>query len=381
MNKKKVLIIEDEKKDYKKIKNNIILQELSSVYDCDGLPTGSLSDLEKEALTKFRSSEDGALGRSMDFIAQTINNNYQEIRLIICDLKINNNNNAGRLIIEMIRLGHNFNFNKPWYGKEIPIVIISNLSNKELLEAFEKSDGKCFFLSKDSALSNDGSATLNSIMNSMARQFDEIYNNYDSIKKYKVALSFTGTNVDGIGKELKIRPFIQEVARALSGKYSTERVFYDMTHQEESNAKDKKVFANTYNNAEYVVVFISEGYKNKKSRWSSAEWEVIKKLDLRKKVIFVAIDSTLKEDEFKSCLEIDEIIYINMLGLCSDYNKLYNVEDSETVSYVKNNTQTMSFTQIAAYAIKNYCEKSTIIIKEAVELIINTIDERESKKK
>lgn len=154
-----------------------------------------------------------------------------------------------------------------------------------------------------------------------------------------------------------------------------------MTHQEESNAKDKEVFANTYNNAEYVVVFISEGYKNKKSRWSSAEWEVIKKLDLRNKVIFVAIDSTLKEDEFKSCLEIDEIIYINMLGLCSDYNKLYNVEDAETVSYIKNNIQIMSITQIAAYTIKNYCDKSETIIKEAVELIVNTINERESKKK
>ena len=153
-----------------------------------------------------------------------------------------------------------------------------------------------------------------------------------------------------------------------------------MTHQEESNAKDKEVFANTYNNAEYVVVFISEGYKNKKSRWSSAEREVIKKLDLRNKVIFVAIDSTLKEDEFKSCLEIDEIIYINMLGLCSDYNKLYNVEDAETVSYIKNNIQIMSITQIAAYTIKNYCDKSEIIIKEAVELIVNTINERESKK-
>ena len=69
-----------------------------------------------------------------------------------------------------------------------------------------------------------------------------------------------------------------------------------------------------------------------------------------------------------------------MLGLCSDYNKLYNVEDAETVSYIKNNIQIMSITQIAAYTIKNYCDKSEIIIKEAVELIVNTINERESKK-
>ena len=70
-----------------------------------------------------------------------------------------------------------------------------------------------------------------------------------------------------------------------------------------------------------------------------------------------------------------------MLGLCSDYNKLYNVEDAETVSYIKNNIQIMSITQIAAYTIKNYCDKSETIIKEAVELIVNTINERESKKK
>ena len=374
----KVLIIEDEKSDYKKIKNKILLQEMCSVFDGNGIATGTLTDQEKNAVTKFRSSEDGALKRSMDFIAETINSYYQDIRLIICDLKINNNNNAGSQIIEMIRRGQNFNFNKPWYGKEIPIVIISKLSDKELLKAYEKSAGKCFFLSKDTALSDDGAATLSSILNGMAVQFNETYNRYDSKKKYKVALSFTGTNVDGDGKDLKIRGFIQEVARVLSEQFSIERVFYDMTHQEESNAKDKKVFADTYNNAEYVVVFISEGYKNKKSRWSSAEWEVIKKLDLRNNVIFVAIDSTLKEDEFKNCLEIDEIIYIDMLGLCSEYNKLYYAEDSETISHINDNIQIMTVTQIAAYAIKNYCEKSSRIIKEASGLIIKTINTRES---
>ena len=153
-----------------------------------------------------------------------------------------------------------------------------------------------------------------------------------------------------------------------------------MNHQEESNGKDKEGFARTYNDAEYIVVFISEGYKDKTSRWSTAEWEVIKSLeDREQKVIYVAIDSTLKEEDFKKCLGIKEVIYKDLLSLCSDYNKLFHAEDEEIIQNVKENFYKMSAIQIAAYSIDHYYNHAPGIIKEATSFIVKTINLRDSK--
>lgn len=378
MERNKVLIIEDEESDFRNIKDKIIPQEMFSVFDHDGSAVGGLSEDEKNSITKFHSTESGALRRSMDYIAETINDHYKEIGLIICDLRINGNDSAGGQIIESIRHCQGFHFNKQWYGKEVPILIVSKLVDKDKLRAYEKSSGNCFFLSKSTAFGNEGAAILNTILRGLVEQFDEKFNKYDSKKQYKVALSFTGSNIDD-GKELKIRNFIGAIANTLSYYFTSERVFFDMNQQESSNAKNTEQFVETYNNAEYVIVFISEGYKNKKSRWSSAEWEVIKKLDLPKQVIFVAIDSTLKESEFKTELGIEEVIYKDMLGFCSDYNKLLNVADSETVGWIKDNVSNLPITDIAARVVKGFNEKSTKIIKEATGFIIETIKKRETK--
>ncbi len=378
MERNKVLIIEDEESDFRNIKDKVIPQDMFSVFDQEGLAVGDLSEEEKETVTKFKSTEPGALRRSMDFITETINNHYQEIGLIICDLRINGNDNAGSQIIENIRHSQGFRFKKKWYGIEVPILIVSKLVDKDKLRAFEKSSGNCFFLSKTTAFSNDGAAILNTVLRGLVGQFDEKFKNYDSEKKYKVALSFTNSNIDEDGRELKIRGFIEAIANGLGNYYRSKRVFFDMNHQEMSNGKNFDQFVETYNDAEYVVIFISEGYKNKKSRWSTAEWEVIKKLDLSKQVIFVAIDSTLKESEFKTELGIDEVIYNDMLGFCSDYNKLFNVAESETIGWIKENLNVLPITQIAAQVVTICNEKSSKIIKEAASFIIETIKQREA---
>ena len=377
MERNKVLIIEDKKPDFENIKNNIIPQGMFSIFDSDGSHVGTLSEEEDMSVTKFSSTEPGALRKSKDFIAETINKHYNEIGLIICDLRINGDNSAGDSIIHMIRNNLVFNFSKPWYGEEVPILVISGLTDKEILEAYERASRNCFVLSKATAFSNNGAAILNRILYGLVKQFDEKYSLYDSIKKYKVALSFTGCNVDNDGKELKIRGFIQAVAHELSKFYTTEKVFYDMNHQEGSNAKNTTQFAETYNNAEYVVVFISEGYKHKTSRWSTAEWEVIKNLDLSKQVIFVSIDTSLKAEDFKKELRIKEVIYKNMLQPCSEYNKLLSVGDSEIDGWIKDNTSSKSITEIAAYVLGHYKEKAPTIIKGAAKFIVGAIKERE----
>jgi hypothetical protein len=119
MKRNKVLIIEDEEPHYRDIKDKIIPQEMFSIFDQEGSAVGSLSVEEKDSVTKFHSTETGALRKSMDFIVETINNHYQEIGLIICDLRINGNNEAGGRIIETIRHSR-FRFNNTWYGKEVP---------------------------------------------------------------------------------------------------------------------------------------------------------------------------------------------------------------------------------------------------------------------
>jgi hypothetical protein len=258
------------------------------------------------------------------------------------------------------------------------ILIVSELVDRDKLRAYERSAGNCIFISKMTAFSDEGSASLSSVLHSLAMQFDENSKIKDSKKQYKVALSFTGSNVDADGKELKIRGFIEALANALSKYYTSDGVFFDMNHQEASNGKTSDQFVKTYNNAEYVVVFISEGYKNKTSRWSAAEWEVIKKLDLKKQVIFVAIDSTLKESEFNTDLGIDEVIYKDMLGFCSEYNNLLNVADSETVGWIKENVSSLPVTQIVAHVVKSYNEKSSKIIEEAASFIVKTIKKRET---
>jgi len=379
MERNKVLIIEDVKSHFENIKNNIIPQGMFSIFDSDGSHIGSLSEEEDMSVAKFSSTEPGALRKSKDFIAKAIDKHYKEIGLIICDLRINDNNYAGVEIIDMIRNNQSLTFGKSWYGEEVPILVVSELTDMEILGAYERASGNCFVLSKTTAFSNNGAAILNRILYGLVKQFDEKYRQYDLIKRYKVALSFTGCNVDNDGKELKIRGFIQAVAHELSKFYTTDKVFYDMNHQEGSNAKNTTQFAETYNNAEYVVVFISEGYKHKTSRWSTAEWKVIKNLDLPKQVIFVAIDSSLKAEEFKNELGIKEVIYKDMLQPCSDYNKLLSVGDSEIVGWIKDNTSSKSVTDIAAHVLGHYEEKAPKIIKEAAGFIDATIKEREVK--
>ena len=378
MDKKSVFIIEDEESDYKEIKFKIVPAGLISLLDKDDPSSDGLSDKETESLNKFKSTETGSLRRSMDYIAQIIKENYKEIRLIICDLRINSDDNAGSQIIEMIRKNHIPDFNRDWYCEDIPIVIISKLIDQEKLKAYEKSSGNCFFLSKDTAFTSEGSGLLRSIVYRLSEQFNDKYAKNDSEKKYKVALSFTNDNVVEDGKILKIRNFIHEVAKGLYAKYSQEKVFFDMDQQEESNGKDVNYFTDNYNNAEYVLVFVSEGYKNKKSRWSTAEWEVIKNLDLKNKVIFVAIDSTLKESDFNTHLGINEVIYKDMLPWCSDYNNLLSAKNNDCVNYIKDGFWEKSTVQMMAHAIEMYRQESSKIIKEAVDFIIKTIETREN---
>ncbi len=376
----KVLIIEDEKPDYEKIKADVLPQEMMSVFDDADNTTDGFSEREMDSVTKFKSTQVGALRASMSFIADTLNNHYHDIRVIICDLQINGDDTAGASIIDMIRHSTNLTFNKAWYGENIPIVIISKLEDRGRYRALENAADNSFFLPKSEALTPDGSALLRTIISKMAKRFENLYGEYESRKKYKVALSFTALNVDADGKELKIRRFIQEIVRELDEEYTREKVFYDMNHQEESNGKDKEIFAQTYNDAEYVVVFISEGYKDKTSRWSTAEWEVIKNLENREhKVIYVAIDSTLKEEDFKDRLGIKEVIYKDLLSLCSDYNKLYQAKDEEIIQNIKENFYKMSAIQIAAFSIDHYYNHTPGIIKDASTFIINTINLRDSK--
>lgn len=377
----KVLIIEDEKPDFEKIKADVVPQEMSSVFDDAGNTAGGLSEREMDSVTKFKSTEAGALKASMSFVTDTLNNHYQNIRVVICDLQINGEDQGGARIIDMIRHSKNLTFSKSWYGENIPIVIISKLEDRDRYRALEMAADNSYFLPKSEALTGDGSALLRTIISKMAKRFENLYRDYESRKKYKVALSFTASNVDADGKELKIRRFIQEIARELDEEYTREKVFYDMNHQEVSNGKDREIFAQTYNDAEYIVVFISEGYKDKTSRWSTAEWEVIKNLEHREqKVIYVAIDSTLKEEDFKNCLGIKEVICKDLLSLCSNYNRLYYAEDDETILYAKESFYKMSAIQIAAYSIDHYYNKVPGIIKEAAASIIKTINLRDSEK-
>lgn len=379
MNNKRVFIIEDDKADYKTIKNHIIPQDLDSLFINDDSASCELTDKETDALNVFMSTEENALHRCMTFIADIIRDNYETIRLIICDLRINADDTAGRQIIEMIRNKRIPNFDKDWFCEEVPIVIISRLTDQAKLDAYAKATRNCFFLSKDTAFTKDGASLLGSIVYRLAEQFEDSYKKHVAEKQYKIALSFTNSNIAEDGKELKIRSFIQEVAKGLYANYSGSKVFYDMDKQEESNAKDKDFFADTYNNAEYVVVFISEGYKNKTSRWSTAEWEVIKNLDMKNKVIFIAIDSTLKESDFKNCLGINEIIYKDMIAWCSQYNQLLNADEAEIINFVKDGYWKKSIVQMMAHAIGRFKEESPKIVKEAVEFIDKTIKKREER--
>ena len=100
---------------------------------------------------------------------------------------------------------------------------------------------------------------------------------------------------------------------------------------------------------------------------------------MKNKVIFVAIDSTLKESDFKKCLGINEVIYKDMIAWCSQYNQLLNADEAGIINFVKDGYWDRSIAQMMSNAIRRYKEESPKIIKEAVEFIDKTIKIREER--
>ena len=372
-----VFIIEDNDQHFLSIKNNLLPSNCRSILDPDNA-TSSLTEQEKNAISIFQEDHSNSLKKSENFVIATIKEHREWLRLIICDLQINGNNEGGTRLIRAIKHQMISDPTIGWFAEHIPILILSNMTDKIRIDAFRLAIGSCYSFLKEGAFQSEG--IMQEVISNISSNFDTVYNQYRFKKTYKVALSFTGSTTDENGEEIRLRGFIQEVAHKLYEKYQRDRVFYDKEKMPTTASSTKGQLAQFYTDSEYIVVFLSKKYVDKESEWARNEWEVIRTIVQEGRVIFVKLDNTISSDDLEKKLGIETCIYNELVGHCSKYNDVINGKDQEYITYMVKNFDKRPITDLAGIAIKEYQELQSREIEEAAQFIIDTIKEKDDRR-
>lgn len=272
----KVLIIEDNSDDYL-MEKSLLPSSCVTAYDetPDGKEDGFSAE-EKEFIAMLIDSTDPnddarfnrSFKKSRECIFEFIKNNEEDLRLIICDYRLNGCNNAGYIFIEKLREADD------WFMKNIPVVVFTGLTDRTPeRDALEL---KCFVIQKSDV--KDGkdkncSSLVNRFFNEKVGAFDKLYRQHINDKRYKVAFSFTGSDYEGTYIEPH-REFVRDVAHIVMRQYG-DKVFYDEYCDVSGWTMEK--FKNVYENqCNFIVVFLSENYGTPDKKWTEMEWEGIK---------------------------------------------------------------------------------------------------------
>lgn len=257
----KVLIIEDEYRDYE-IAKKLLTGPCVTAYD---------SPTEEKYISMLTNTTPGAFVDSCKELLDFIETNKEDIRLIICDYRWNDKDDAGGLFIEQLRKEDD------WFRKNIPVVVFTGLSNKLTeKDSFELT----FNIVKKENIDRENEnydskfeVSVKAGLSQMAENFDKLYQQHINDKPYKVAFSFTGSDYTKSYEEPH-REFVRDVARIVMRQYG-DKVFYDEYCIVSGwNPKD---FKNVYENqCNFIVVFLSENYGTPDNKWTEMEWEGIK---------------------------------------------------------------------------------------------------------
>lgn len=365
-----ILIIEDNAEDYKKIKNLILPLSCVSLLDQDEDDT-DLSEKEIEAINIFSENQNTSLKKSVKFVNEIIQKKQDNLRMIICDLQINGNDQGGTLLIKDIKTLNSSNSGNHWFAQQIPILILSRMTEAKVYEAVLETIGRCLYFTKDAAF--ESHKVIKDVISFMVSDFDNKFKKQKFEKRYKVALSFTGSTTNEDGEEVYLRGFIEDIARVLYGEYCKDKVFFDVDKKTTTASRTKEELAALYKDSEYIVVFLSKSYVNKTSKWAKEEWSVIKKLVPEKRVLFVKLDSSIKSDDFKKKLCINEVLYDQLVASCSQYNGVIHGEDESYKLYIYENFDKVPVIKIAELAIKKYKDLLDHAVAEAANFIIGSI--------
>lgn len=344
---KKVLIIEDDYLDYIKIQIKLIpdgllggfpfkrkgdkrkkkerfLQE-ANIKDSTMLPEECLTMEERDFIKLLRTHD--SINRVQDRVKQIIEEHYNELRLITCDLQICGLDQGGNILIEYLRKKEGQDKitipGKPWFMQEIPIIVTTKLEGQEPLESMHRGGKNCISIKKSDVLDNAHAANVfRNIVDREVSRFDELFEKKSRERNYKVALSFTGCN----GRE-KHREFVEEIAHVFYEKFGKDKVFYDFDKLKSGDTVrlGKNDFTKLYaDQCEYVVVCLSEDYASKDSPWTKKEWEGIRQRISKMPmcVVFVCIGDRVEESKVKSALKCDPGLWISANGCRKEYYRM-----------------------------------------------------------
>ena len=363
-----LLIIEDDRAHYQNIKYNILPSNCYSLLD--SRRNNKNLDLSREEIKAngiFKEKEKTSLKKSEKYVEEIIKKNQDSLRMIICDLQINGNDEGGTQLIKAIK---NIDSNN-WFAQQIPILILSNMTDDKIAIAVRESIGRCLYFTKKTAF--ESIDVLKDVITYMVTDFDGKCKKQKYEKPYTVALSFTGSTTNEKGEEVDLRGFIEDIARELYCKYGKDKVFYDVDKKPKTSSREPQELAKFYNNSEFIVVFLSMNYVDKVSKWAKEEWEVIKKLVTEKRVLFMKLDSRVKSDDFENKLGIPELIYTDLTRHCSKYNLVTEGKDDIYRESLSDFYDNKPFAAIPELAIKTYKELLRKDVAQAAKDIIDTI--------
>lgn len=379
----KVLIIEDSYVDFIKIQEKLIpkdyisrlpfyfetsdeikqkrtqfLRELTSDINNEEVidPNDCLTKEEKEWLDCLK--KPGGFDEAFDRIANTIRENFQELRLIICDLQLCGDDVAGKRIIEQIRQNRDIlQGDKAWFCQNIPIICFTHLSGQtEVVFA----GINCVTIYKEDV--RNAYFQFKSFVKLLSENFDNYYKEH--AQRYKVSLSFSGEN-----KLQKIShiAFVKEFAHCLYSKFTKERVFFYVENKDNKDVEQD--LENIYKNeSEYVIVFITSDYNSAVSPITQREWKAIQEEYEKKNwqgVFFVPI-----EKEVANSPMIEKLLGIN------NFNEVFvDFHSQRDTFYSDNMAQAQNDLNKHLISFKEYNEKILTAYEERCEKLHNKIYE------
>lgn len=244
--------------------------------------------------------------KSFDYskkIKALIENNYRDLRLIVCDLVDQKTGTSkGWEVIDSIKSDKNKIEGNEWYTMYLPIVVVTQAQEKDY------TGGRDIFRKEHVALfGKNVSEVFYGCINVLVNMFDTIC---QEKMRHKVAVSYTWYDKQTNDNH---QPFVEHIAHSLFEKYKKENVFYDNTKISETAGSyiddlPERVYKK---GCDLVLVFLSNNYAI--SGWTEKEWEQTK-LREDKKFLFVAIDDldkfavakNLFPDEWKNEITNDQ---------------------------------------------------------------------------
>jgi CheY-like chemotaxis protein len=241
-----VLVIEDESSDY----NRIVAGLLKFKYK----------------INKFEAMRNAIQSPTQryEWLKTQINKNHNNLRAIICDLKLFDKEKSGEDIIQHIR---NMKLeNRPQYTRFIPIIIYTAYTTSLVETAILR--GGTLYIDKGS---DNSCRRLADIVKRHVDDFSFLCDNLILKRPFKIGLTFRGNNSTTSPQ----RPFVEEIANNLAHKYGTDSVFYDKFHPDKLNGlrADKKLNSFYKEQCEYILVFLSADYAT--SEWTGIEWKAV----------------------------------------------------------------------------------------------------------